>query len=140
MDSEGLDEVFAEYRHYVGDNLPRQSKYSGNKVMEAIIGAGKVVKRLGGNHRERRVVLNQVKGYTVNQRLIRMVTGSKAQVFGVDAWRLEEISTKMFPDDTVLQHKALLSELVYTLAVSAVLTRGDLPVDMIQERPETTIA
>lgn len=133
---EGLDEVFTEFRHYVSEDLSHPDKYSGRKVMEAILQAGSVVKRLGGDHRERRIVLNTVKGHTVNQRLIRMVTGSKAQVFAVDTWRMEEITAKLFPDDPEKQHKALLSELVYTLAVSAVLTRGDLPVYMIQDKPE----
>ncbi len=76
--------------------------------------------------------------HTVNQRLIRMVTGDKAQIFGIDIWRLENIAAKLYPDQPELQHKVFLSELVYTLGVAAVLTKGDLPVDMIQEAPQAT--
>jgi hypothetical protein len=132
VDTGSLDDVFTNFRHYVSNEMARPQKYSGSKVMKHILSAGKVIKRLGGHHQERRVVINQVRGHTVNQKLIRDVTGGKGQVFAVDTWRLEDIAAGLFPKDTELQHQALLSELVYTLGTSAVLTKGDLPVDMIQ--------
>ncbi len=132
-DTTGLDEVFANFRRYVSSDTSTQPAYSGRKVMDGIVAAGKVVKKLGGEHRERRIILNKVRDHTVNQKLIRLVTGERAQVFAVDIWRLEDIAIKSYPDQPAIQRKALLSELVYTLAVAAVLTKGDLPVDMIQE-------
>jgi hypothetical protein len=132
VDQTGLDEVFGNFRQYVTNNLASPAPYSGRRVMDRILAAGKVVKKLGGNHLERRIILNQVKGHTVNQRLIRLVTGGKAQVFAVDTWRLEDIAAKLYPEQPEEQHKALLSELVYTVATGAVLTKGDLPIDMIE--------
>lgn len=132
ISSNGIDEVFANFRGYVGA-WPEQEDYKPLNVMDRIFRAGKVVKRLGGPHRERRILLNQVRGYTVNQKLIRDVTQGRAQAFAVDTWRLEDIAANLYNDQPDLQHQALLSELVYTLAVAAVLTKGDLPVYMIQD-------
>jgi len=49
------------------------------------------------------------------------------QVFAVDVWRMKQLAEKMnnTPAD---QQRAFLSELVYTLSVTATLTIGDLPV------------
>jgi len=132
VDPTGLDEVLDNFGQYIGGTLSQPKPYSGRQVMDRIIAADKVVKKLGGKHLERRILLNQVRGYTVNQKLIRLVTGGKAQVFGVDIWRLEDIAKKLYPDQPEKRHKAFLSELVYTLGTSAVLTKGDLPIDMIE--------
>ena len=132
VDPEGLDDVFGNFRGYVRDELSLPVAYSGRQVMDGIVAAGKVVKQLGGPHLERRILLNQVRGYTVNQKLIRWVTGDKAQVFAIDTWRLQDIAAGVYPDDPDLQHRAVLSGLVYTVATAAVLTKGDLPVDMIE--------
>jgi hypothetical protein len=99
-----------------------------------------VIKMLNGEHKERGIVLNHIAGYTVNQRKIRESTQEQAQVFAVDVWRMNDIAMQLFPGQYDLQHKAILSELVYTLATSAVLTRGDLPVDMIQAQEENALA
>lgn len=130
---EGVEEVFDNFRTYIREAMPEQTEYSGKSVMDLILSAGKVVARLGGAHKERRIVLNKIRGFTVNQRLIRLVTGGQAQVFGVDVWRLEDIAAKLYPDDPELQHKTFLSELIFTLGVAAVLTKGDLPVDLIEQ-------
>lgn len=131
IDDEGLDDVFANYRRY-DEQLPALQPYSGKQVMDRIVGAGNVVKELVGGHKERRIVINAVRGYTVDQGLIRARTGDKAQVFAFDSWRLEDIAARLQPEDSRAQHKALLSELVYTLGVAAVLTPGDMPVYMIR--------
>jgi hypothetical protein len=138
-DNGQLDAVYENFRAYVRD-MPGQAPYSGRKVMDQIMGAGKVIKKLGGQHRERRIILNTVRDHTVNQHLIREATDDRAQAFAVDIWRLEDIAARLFPDDPEGQSQAYLSELVYTLAIAAVLTKGDLPVDMIQDKPQPAAA
>ena len=128
----GLDDVFAEYRTYAAEIAP-QTGFSGSKVVDKIKHLGKIVKQLGGSHKERRIVLNTVRGYTVDQSFVRDYTNDEAQVFAVDTWRLEDIANNLCNGDEQDQHKALLSELVYTLGVAAVLTDGKLPVDLIKE-------
>jgi hypothetical protein len=127
----GLDVVQYNFRRYYSDVPSQVIPYSGRQVMDRIEAAGPVIKKLGGEHRERRIVINYVPGYTVNQGLIRLVTGDRAQVFAVDGWRLRGIAAGLYPDSDK-QHKAELSELVYTLGTSAVLTKGDLPIDIIE--------
>lgn len=126
-----LDTVYQNFRDYA-TNLPEDSSYSGRKVMDRIAGMGKIIKRLRGTHNERRIIINAVEGYTVNQALIRQKTNGKAQVFAVDSWRLSDIANKMYEHRPVEQQRALLSGLVYTVATAAVLTKGDLPIDVIQ--------
>ena len=128
----GLDVVQYNFRKYFGDAAAQAAPYSGRQVMDRIEEAGPVIKKLGGEHRERRIVINFVRGYTVNQNLIRMVTNDKAQVFAVDGWRLHDIAKGLYPDDPDKQQQAELSQLVYTLGTSAVLTKGDLPINIIE--------
>lgn len=130
VDTTGLDDVldnFAAYNEYIGSQ-----PYSGRAAMDTVIDNGKVVKELADDHKETRVLLNFVDGYTVDQGYVRDVTGGRAQVFAVDVPRLKQISEGLY-DDPAQQHRALLSELVYTLATAAVLTKGDLPVYAITE-------
>ncbi len=134
VDTTGLDEVlasFGEYASHVTDQ-----PYSGRAVMEEIVDSGKVVKQLDDDHKEKYIVLNTVPGFTINQERIRHISDDKIQVFGVDVWRMQELAAKFYPDNPELQHKALLSELVYTLGVAAILTKGDLPVYTVSEVPE----
>lgn len=128
-----LNEVYACFRAYA-PAVALHPRYSGMKVMERILDSKhtRVVKQLGGTHKECRIVLNTLRGFTVNQRLIREQTDNRAQIFGVDVWRMEDLAKKLCPNDADGQHKALLGELIYTLATAAVLTKGDLPVDVIQ--------
>lgn len=132
LDTAELDEVFANYRDYVTTAMPQLEDFSGRKIMDAIIAKAKVVKQLGGDHREKRIVLNMVPGYTVNQALIRTVSDNQAQVFAVDVPRLEDIAKTISGTDAKLCAQAFLSELAYTLGIAAVLTKGDLPVDVVQ--------
>ena len=109
----------------------RGQTFSGKKVMKGIVDDGKIVKELAGPHIETRIVLNMVEGYTVNQQFVREKTGGKADVFAVDVWRMRQLAEKLY-DDPAEQQKAFLSELVYTLATAAVLTKGDLPIYVVQ--------
>jgi hypothetical protein len=135
IESSQLDEVYANWRSYVPE-LATYPQYNGKNVMDKIIGSGKVVKQLAGDHREKAIVLNTVRGYTVDQELVRRKTSGRAQVFALDLWRLEDIFTKLHDEQPQEQQKAFLSALVYTLAVAAVLTKGDLPVYMTQVQQE----
>ncbi len=128
----GLDQVFINFRDFVRNEMAQPQKFSGGEVIDHILSVGKVVKKLGGEHQERRIILNQVRRNTINQKLIRDVTHGRGQVFGIDEWRLEDIASSLFPEQDKLQNQALISELVYTLGIAAVLTKGDLPVYMIQ--------
>lgn len=132
-DTATLNEVYASFRTYV-QQLAEQPDYSGMKVMDTILHNkhNHIVKQLGGEHKERRIVLNTVRGFTVNQKLIRTVTNDQAQVFAVDVWRIQDIANNLYKGQPELQAKALISELIYTVATAAVLTKGDLPVDMVQ--------
>ena len=127
-----LNEVYGNFRGYIQD-LAQQPEYSGKQVMDTILenNRTRVVKQLGDDHKECRIVLNTVRGYTVNQQLIRDVTNGEAQIFAVDVWRMQDIAVSLYPDQPELQAKAFLSELIYTLATAAVLTKGDLPIDLI---------
>jgi hypothetical protein len=132
-DSE-INAVFVNYRDYVPAFLTRQENFDSARVMDEIITSeSKVVKQLGGAHHESGIVLNEVRGYTVNQGLVREATGNQAQTFAVDIWRLQDIAAKLSGGDKKLGQQALLSELVYTLAIAAVLTKGDLPVYKIEQ-------
>jgi hypothetical protein len=126
-----LNRVYANYHDYI-EALPDE-KYSGKRVMEKIVGAGKVVKQLAGKHLEKFIVLNSVRDHTVDQGLVRQQTGGKADVFAVDLWRLQDIAAGLCPQDDRDEAQVFLSELVYTLATAAVLTKGDLPVYLIQQ-------
>lgn len=130
IDTTGINTIFANYKTY--SDTSDNSAYSGAKALKGVLEEGKVVKELEGGHAEVRIVLNMVKGKTVNQELIREISDGSAQVFAVDVWRLKDIAERSF-DTPEEQQQAFLSMLVHTLAVSAVLTGGDLPVYTISE-------
>ncbi len=109
------------------DKTAHTEGYEGAAVLQIIIDAGKVVKELADDHREDSIVLNNVEGYTVNQGFVREQTGDRAQVFAVDVWRIKQLAAQLYTDPDE-QQIALLSELVYTLATAAVLTKGDLAI------------
>lgn len=118
-----LDAIFTRF----ADVQQHLGEYQGVDTMRQIADAGKVVKELAGVHAEVCIVLNMVPNYTVNQAFFREQTGDKAQAFAVDVWRLRQLAQALYPDEQT-QQLALLSEFVYTLATAAVLTKGDLPV------------
>jgi hypothetical protein len=138
--TEGLDVVldkFVRYAREVAGQL-----YSGRAVIDEVIRRGKVVKELTGEHKEGDLVYNTVEGFTVNQAVVREATGGKLDAFAVDEPRLREIADKQYNeageiDDTDysaedMMRMALLSEQVYTMAVSAVLTKGDQRIFLVQ--------
>lgn len=131
-DTGELDTVYVNFRDYV-EALPEEEEYSGKRVMGKIVGAGKVIKQLVGRHREKYIVLNTIRGYTVDQELVREQTGGRAEVFAVDIWRLEDIAADLHPEDPEAEAQAYLSELIYTLGTAGILTKGDLPVYLISQ-------
>jgi len=131
---DGEDGVVANYTDfYESDVKGHEAEYSGRAALQELLDNGKIVKELGGDHTEVRIIINMVKGKTVNQELIREVSGGTAQVFCVDFPRLQEIAEGMY-DDPADQEKALVSMVVHTLGVAGTLTKGDLPVYVISEK------
>lgn len=125
-DPDALNAVFSEFEDFA--SVTKDEKYEGAKVAEQISRDEKVVKELVGPHREVRIVINTVKGMTVDQEYIREVTDDIAQVFAIDAWRLLEIAAQKYPANEKQQQKAYLSMLVYTLGTAGTLAKEDLPV------------
>ncbi len=134
VDTSGLDEVLGEFDEFAV--ALDDSDYEGTAVRNDIQAAGKVSKRLAGDHQEGYVVFNLIHGKTVDQNKIRTISDGALQVFGIDVWRLIDISARMYPDDSEKANRAFLSQLVYSLGVSATLTKGDMPVYVI--RPEAS--
>jgi hypothetical protein len=133
VSTDGLDTVLDNFAAYA--TKTEGQEFRGEAVMGKIVDAGKVVKQLGGPHREARIVLNFVPGMTVNQQLIRDVSNGTVDVFGVDVWRMQELAAKLHPNDAAAETRAFQSMLAYTLAVAAVLTKGDLPVYAVTAVP-----
>jgi len=145
VDTTGIDAVFGNYQK-IAVQLADQA-YTGSEVMDRVVRSGKIVKELADDHREMYIVLNATYGYTVNQKLIREVSDGQVQLFAVDVWRLQELVRKLYPIDLTkteveqnkmldMQQAAFVSELIYTLAVAATLTKGDLPVYAVDAVPE----
>jgi hypothetical protein len=133
IDTTGLDEVEAEYVAYA--NEIEDQDYAGAEVMQEIADNGKVIKELDDNHKEMLVLLNMVDGYTVDQEKVREVSGGQVQVFAVDVWRVKQLAERLYADESEsVRHKAFLSQLVYTLATAATLTKGDLPVRIVNQQ------
>lgn len=133
MNGNMLNEVLGSFESY--SESANMTDYSPKAVKDEIVGKGKIVKELTGAHKEVAILLNTVRGKTINQGYIRKITHDEAQVFAVDMWRLEDISHQAFDNDENRQ-KALFSMLVYTLAVAGTLTKGDLPVYIVSEKTE----
>jgi hypothetical protein len=126
VSTDGLNEVFANYAKFAGKISGED--YHGADVMQLIVNRGKIVKQLGGLHVEACIVLNYVKGKTLDQGLIHSLSDGNVDIFGVDVWRMQDLAKDLHPDDKQAETRAFQSMLVYTLAVAAVLTKGDLPV------------
>ncbi|MCE7936724.1 hypothetical protein DYH10_02975 [Candidatus Saccharibacteria bacterium CPR2] len=133
VDNDIVKNVLGSFRNY--SQGANNENYSGKDVKNEIVSKGKIVKELEGSHKEVAIIINTVRGKTVNQGWVREITNNNAQVFAVDMWRLEDISHQAFDND-VEKQKALLSMLVYTLSTAATLTKGDLPVYIVSEKTE----
>lgn len=123
------------FEHF--DSVMDTTDYSGRAVMDEVIGSGKVVKRLAGDHKEGFVIINFVRGKTVNQAAVREATDGTLDPFVIDAWRLEDIAERSYdtPEDQASAYAAMM---VYTLGTSGTLTKGDLPVYVIKEQAQTS--
>lgn len=124
-----IDETLDNFRDYSHKLEPAK----GHNIFQAIKNRFKVVKELCGDHKEVGVVINTVHGHTIDQELIRERTNDHAQVFVIDAWRMLDVidRNKFIPEDK--KEQAFVAELIYSLAVAATLTKGDLPVDLVLE-------
>lgn len=128
-DATGLDDILDNFAAYAAE--VKDQPYAGRTVIDEVVRRGKVVKQLRGSHKEGDLVISDVEGFTVNQKLVRDATGGKLDVFVTDKPRLVEIADKQYTEAETKQ-RALLSELVFTLAVSAVLTPGDQHIYLVQ--------
>jgi len=52
----------------------------------------------------------------------------------VGGWRLEDIALSLSSRDKRQRSQAFLSELIYSLSIAGVLTKGDLPVYMVRDK------
>lgn len=114
--------------------------------MQQLLEAGSVVKELSGNHVEETIVINDTPGTTLDQRYFTekvknaCIEEKKPQIiqaFSVDIWRGKDIAQTVAAvacEQDPAANKEEVYKLAYadflvrTLAVSATLTGGDLPV------------
>ena len=136
ISTDGLESVLDEFETFAADM--DDSDYTGTDVKKDVQANGKVTKRLADGHREGYLILNLVKGKTVDQGKIREVSGDLLQAFAVDVWRMIDIADRTFTNDGVIdteqRDRAFLSQLVYTLATSPTLTKGDQAVYVVREQ------
>lgn len=124
---EAVQDHFTAYSERFGNDV-----YGGIEVMAKVAAEGKLIKELADEHIEKAVILNTVSGYTINQLLLHDQMDGRADVFAVDVWRMQELADKLY-DKPQERSTAFLSELVYSLATAAVLTRGNLPVYIVSK-------
>lgn len=128
---ENVDEVLGNYEEYARTHP--NDDYKGKAVMESILEKEKVVAELEDEHREIAIIINLVKGMTVDQELIRSTTGGVVQVFSLDLPRKIDIADKRYKDEgDDVKSKAVLSMLAFALSTSATLTDGTLKVYLIE--------
>lgn len=129
LDLPQIDSIFKNFADY--SRQVEGQTYEGRQVIQEATEDGKVVKELAGPHLEMYIILNTVNGFTVDQEKIRQLSDSKAQVFVVDVWRLEELADSMYEEQDA-RNKAFIGGIVYSLSTAATLTKGDLPVYLIK--------
>ncbi len=139
-----IDKAFAVYSDIV-QSQNYFSDASGKLSMEVILDSGAVVKELSGHHIEETIVINDVEGTTLDQRLftetIKNNSGKEkpriVQAFSVDIWRGKQLAKQVAEiateheasmDVEAVEKLAYADFLIRTLAVAATLTAGDLPV------------
>ena len=112
--------------------------------MDFMLENGAVVKELKGGHMEDFIIVNDVEGTTFDQRelakkLEEAGVAEEVQAFVIDTWRgrmyaekvadiAEKYPTEAGTDKETVCAQAYADFLIRTLAVSATLTAGDLPV------------
>jgi hypothetical protein len=132
--------IMENYKAY-GRELIGQT-YSGRKVVDEIIDEGMIVKQLGGKHMEFGLVICDVEGYTINQQGVRDASHNTLQVFAADMPRMRRIAreyTKLRDDPNAFD-QAMISQLVFTLGVSGVLTQGDQTIWNVQSQSQMATA
>jgi len=138
-----IETAFSAYEELAHDE-EYFSNANGKKTMETLLDDGAVVKELGGEHREGVIVLNEIEGTTVDQVYLADklaeefgLDAEQVQAFVVDIWRgrriadeITKIAKNILPDidEDETRRLAFADFLIRTLAVSATLTKGDLPV------------
>lgn len=120
--------------------------------MQKILESGAVVKELSGHHVEETIIVNDVKGTTLDQQYFTQEVKNACveekkpqtiQAFSIDIWRGREIADLVADiaygqdpstDRENVRKIAYADFLIRTLAVAGTLTAGDLPV--YQRRPK----
>jgi hypothetical protein len=135
-----FDTVLENNRHFLGQQEKSGEDYSGRKVLKIVEGIGKAIKELADDHKEVAIVLNiDIEARTLDQAKIREISGDEAQVFSIDIPRKIELTRRVFHDEDE-RKQALISMLAYSLATSATLTKGDLPVYAVyRDTPHITL-
>lgn len=151
---DAITAVFEIYESIAKD-LNYFSDASGKESMQRILESGAVVKELSGHHVEETIIINDVKGTTLDQQYFTQEVKNACveeqkpqtiQAFSVDIWRGREIAdvvadiaceqdSSLDKDD--VRKKAYADFLIRTLAVAGTLTAGDLPV--YQRRSDSKI-
>jgi hypothetical protein len=140
---QAVETVFSNYESLVGSQR-YFSDASGKKSMEQILNSGAVVKELYGRHIEETIVINDVRGTTLDQQHFTQTVKNASvnkprtvQAFSVDIWRGREIADVVTDiaqqydpgiDAENVRKLAYADFLVRTIAVACTLTAGDLPV------------
>lgn len=138
-----IEATFKTYRALAG----AESYFAdadGKRSMEQILESGAVVKELSGRHIEETIVINDVRGTTLDQQYFTQEVKNAStekprivQAFSVDIWRGREIADivtgivlEQHPDRDAdeVRKLAYADFLIRTLAVAGTLTAGDLPV------------
>jgi hypothetical protein len=136
---EAINEVFESYEDQVA-SMTYFKDAEGKKTLELMEQHGSVIKELADEHLEDFIVVNDIENTTFDQRLFdeemarRGVEGT-AQAFVVDSWRgrmyadfIAGIAEKEYGMDRDWAYKKAEADFwIRTLAVSATLTKGDLP-------------
>lgn len=109
------------------------SNFKGRVANKTIEESGAINTNLLGEHNEAFIVINKIRGTTLDQARFNAETGSKIQAFCVDEWRLQDIaSTFLESADVSVDTQAYYGMLIYTLATSSVLTDGSQRVVVVE--------
>jgi hypothetical protein len=135
-----IDAVFSNYETQIASTAYFEDA-AGSKTMELMERHGSVIKQLADEHMEDFAVINFVTGTTFDQRRFDAEMKSQGvngtvQVFVIDVWRamqyadiIADIAAEKYDRRrTVAYDKAMADFWIRTLAVTATLTAGDLPV------------
>lgn len=148
-----IGEVFSSYEDQVKHSDTYFQDAEGNKTIELMERNGSVIKQLADEHLEDFVVINDVEGTTFDQRAFdeemkeRGIKGT-AQAFVIDAWRgrmYADFIAKIAQEEHKIDYKEAYNRAeadfwIRSLAVSATLTAGDLPVVLRRHAASAAVA